>query len=261
MMSDRRSRTALELLVDGGEAVARVRVASIVVACAAVIKVGTIEALVSYTVNHLVTAIALGSVSEVAASREKSLLGERKASAIDSRLEVMGRVMAVVIAHVACEAKVKVIALETSDKVAVWEGNDTGIACAVQLGQSIHVVVESFRSFLGRLSLGLGCRRSGALRGGSKSLGGAADDLAILDEPLDQPVAVAKTGTAVFDTSLAEIKVTTITHAAMVVNVVHDSIASVAEDGPWSSRHVDRLGNTQGESVWQTLSSSVCSKV
>ena len=43
-------------------------VTSILMALAAVVKVRAVEALVAYTINHVVTAIADGSVSEVAAS-------------------------------------------------------------------------------------------------------------------------------------------------------------------------------------------------
>jgi hypothetical protein len=130
MVRDRRGRTTLELLIDGGEAVTRMSVTSILVALAAVVKVRAVEALVTHTVNHVVTTIADGSVSEVAASGKKSLLGEGEGSVIGGRLEVMSRVMAVRVEHVAVQAKIIVITLDASNKVAVGKGHNTSIASA-----------------------------------------------------------------------------------------------------------------------------------
>lgn len=74
---------------------------------------------------------------------------------------------------------------------------------------------------------GLGLRRSGP---GCNSLGGAGDDLAISHEALDQPVALALADHAGSDTSLAEVIVTIITGAAVVVLVWDDVLAVVAVD-------------------------------
>jgi O-methyltransferase involved in polyketide biosynthesis len=118
------------VLVDSSEAVTRVSVTSILVALAAVVKVRAVEALVAHTMNHLVATIADGSVSKVAASGKKSLLGEGEGSTIDGRFEVMSRVMAMRVKHVAVQAEVVVITLDARDKVAVGKGHDTGIASA-----------------------------------------------------------------------------------------------------------------------------------
>ena len=130
MVRDGRCRTALEVLVDGSEAVS---VTSILVAFAAVVKVRTVETLVSHAMDHLVAAVADSSVSEVAAGREKSLLSKRKICTVDSRLEVMAGVVTVGIQCVAVQAEVIIIALDACDKVAVGERNDTGVAGAHRL--------------------------------------------------------------------------------------------------------------------------------
>jgi len=154
MVGNGRGRTALELLVDGGEAVTRVSVTSILVALAAVVKVRAVEALVAHTMNHLVTTIADGGVSKVAASGKKSLLGEGEGSTIDGRFEVVSRVMAVCVEHVAAQAKVVVVTLDARDEVVVRKGHDTGIASAGRLGQGLDVVGESSRDFLDSIRLG-----------------------------------------------------------------------------------------------------------
>lgn len=133
MVRDGRCRTALEVLVDGSEAVAGVSVTSILVAFAAVVKVRTVETLVSHTMDHLVAAVADSSVSEVAAGREESLLSKRKICTVDSRLEVMAGVVTVGIQCVAVQAEVIIITLDACDKVAVGERNDTGVASAHRL--------------------------------------------------------------------------------------------------------------------------------
>jgi len=47
-------------------------------------------------------------------------------------------------------------------------------------------------------------------------------------------VTISEAGGALLDAGLTEIVVATFAGAAMIVSVVHDLIASVAEDGPWS---------------------------
>ena len=76
VVGDGRGRTTLELLIDGGEAVTRMSVTSVLVAFAAIVKIRAVEALVAHTVDHLVTTITDGSVSEVAASGQKGLLSK-----------------------------------------------------------------------------------------------------------------------------------------------------------------------------------------
>ena len=245
MVGNGGGRTSLELLIDGGEAVTRVGVTSILVALAAVVKVRTVEALVAHTMNHLVAPIADGRVSEVATSGKKSLLGEGESSTINGRLEVVSRVMAVCVEHVAAQAKVVVVTLDASDEFVVRKGHDTGIASAGRLGQGLDVVGEGSRDFLDSVGLGRRCRRrsrcGGCSRLGSNALSGTADKLAILNGALDQPVTFSQAGSTLLNAGLAEIVVTAFAGAAMIVSVVHDLIASVTEDGPWA------LGN---EGCW-----------
>lgn len=97
---------------------------------------------------------------------------------------------------------------------------------------------------------------------GSKAFRGTADDLAILNRALDQPVTITKTGGTVGDASLAKVKVTTITDSAMVMHVAHNSIARVAEDRPWASGDLlNGLGHTQRQDMLDTLDSCVCGEV
>ena len=61
-----------------------------------------------------------------------------------------------------------------------------------------------------------------------KCLSGASDNLAILDETLDHPVTLAATQNAVINAALAQIVVTVITGAAMVVLVRYWPVTIVA---------------------------------
>jgi hypothetical protein len=163
-------------------------------------------------------------------------LGEREGSTVDSRLEVMTRVMAVRVKHVAAQAKVVVVTLNARDKVVVRESHDTSIASAGRLGEGLDVVGEGARDILDSLGLGRGCRCrcSGHLGLGSNTLCSTADKLAVLNTALDQPVTFSEAGGTLLDASLAEIVVTAFAGAAVVVSVVHNLIASIAEDSPWS---------------------------
>jgi len=86
-------------------------------------------------------------------------------------------------------------------------------------------------------SLGLGERRNLWLR--CNGLGGAVDDLSILNKTLDHPVSITFTENTVIDTCLTEIKVAIITNAAVVM-LIWDGIAAVVavdrEDAHTGSR-------------------------
>ena len=62
-------------------------------------------------------------------------------------------------------------------------------------------------------------------------LGRAIDDLACLDESLDQPVIPTVAQATFIDTVLAQIEVTTLTDAAMPVSIRYRLVAIVAADG------------------------------
>jgi hypothetical protein len=77
-------------------------------------------------------------------------------------------------------------------------------------------------------SLGFGRRRLWLWR---KSLGCAIDNLSVLDETLDHPVVLTLAGNAILDTILAEIEVTIITSAAVIMFVGDSRFAVVAVNG------------------------------
>ena len=61
-------------------------------------------------------------------------------------------------------------------------------------------------------------------------LSGAVNNLSVLDETLDQPVILASTNDATTNTALAEIKISIIADAAMIVNIWNRVIAVIAID-------------------------------
>jgi hypothetical protein len=60
------------------------------------------------------------------------------------------------------------------------------------------------------------------------SLGCAIDNLAILDEPLNQPVAFTSTEDPKIDTCLAQVEIPVVTNATMVVDIWNRLVAVVA---------------------------------
>lgn len=64
------------------------------------------------------------------------------------------------------------------------------------------------------------------------SLSSAADDIAILDESFDKPVALVATDEASVDARLAKIVVSTVTGGAMVMSIRHRIITSVTANLP-----------------------------
>jgi len=80
----------------------------------------------------------------------------------------------------------------------------------------------------------------------SKSLGSAVDNKSVLYEALDKPVRVAGTDLTIDYAVFAKIKITIITDAAVIMDVVHRLVASIAvylptcghNRGNWSLRHL-----------------------
>ena len=91
--------------------------ASIGVACRAEVPIWAIEALVSNTVDVLVTSIADSIVTNVA-TRSKEILGNKlKVGFLNSRLEGMLWVVAMLHSDVAIKAQIKVWASSAGNKV------------------------------------------------------------------------------------------------------------------------------------------------
>ena len=74
-----------------------------------------------------------------------------------------------------------------------------------------------------------------------------------MDGALDQPVAFPEAGGALLNASLTKIIVATLAGAAMIVSVVHDLVASIAEDSPWSFGDVGWLSNTERQVMFGAL--------
>ena len=97
----------------------RVSVTSVLDTLAAVVKVRALEALVTHTKDTLVTAVAQSVMPQVTTGRKKSLFGKRELNTVNSRLEVVARVVAVLQSGVAAKTKIVVIALHASDKLTI----------------------------------------------------------------------------------------------------------------------------------------------
>lgn len=70
------------------------------------------------------------------------------------------------------------------------------------------------------------------------SLSGAVNDLSVLHDALEKPMVLTLADNSIVDASLAEIKVTILASAAVVVNIRDGSVAVVAVNG----EHADSLG-------------------
>jgi len=76
---------------------------------------------------------------------------------------------------------------------------------------------------------------------GSYGLSRAVDNLAIFDESLDQPMILEITQNTLFNTGLAEIKISIITDAAVPVSIRYTRITVVAADSECYSRSSESL--------------------
>jgi hypothetical protein len=223
-------------LIDRYEAVTGVNELGVLETVRAVIPVWAIQALVADTVNELVAAIADSVVTNIPAGIAQEIRQSRKHSLGCGRLEGMARMVTMLIANMASQAKVVIITRDAGDELLLGEHGDTAVTGASGLlfvGNRLLLIGESSRNILllGLLGLDFGC----------DALGSAVDDTAILDEALDHPVSASGAVNTVVDTSRAKVVIATIAYAAMEVLVLHGLVAVVAIDNPRGA-YIARLG-------------------
>jgi hypothetical protein len=134
-------------------------------------------------------------------------------------------VMAVLKTNMARNAQVIVLARGAGNEAILWEFLDARVAGAGRCGL-LRLLNES----------GLGLV---VLAARSNSLGGAVDDLAVLDETLNHPVILTAAVDAAIDAFLAKVKIALVTGAAVVMLIWDRKVAVVAVDrvgaGNWAS--------------------------
>lgn len=177
----------------------------------------------SDTVDVLVTSITDGVVASVAAWGKQSLGDEVKLCIRNSWNKGVLGVVTMLHAHMARNAEIVVITGGASYEVLFCEICNR---CQQILKSFKRVLKPTFNTRIasaGRCSSlrllrlhksSLGCRESGL---GRNSLSGAVDDLPILHETLYHPVSIATAEDTIINTILAEIKVTVIASAAVIV--------------------------------------------
>jgi hypothetical protein len=172
----------------------------------------------------------------------------------------MAWVVTVLVADMAVEAQVVVLARGACDKELLGENVDAAVAGASRLltVYRLLLVRESTGDFLWLLGLGLGPRLDLwlGLDLGRDTLGGAVDNTAVLDKALDHPVARARAVNTWVDARRAQVVVATIADTAMEVLVVHGVVAVVAVHDP-STGVLDGLGAECKVSIVRSASNVV----
>jgi hypothetical protein len=172
----------------------------------------------------------------------------------------MAWVVTVLVADMAVEAQVVVLARGACDKELLGENVDAAVAGASRLltVYRLLLVRESTRDFLWLLGLGLGLRLDLwlGLDLGRDTLGGAVDNTAVLDKALDHPVARARAVNTWIDARRAQVVVATVADTAMEVLVVHGVVAVVAVHDP-STGVLDGLGAKCKVSIVRSASNVV----
>jgi hypothetical protein len=120
----------IERFVDRHESVAGVDKASIGDASSTEVPIWAVEALVTDTINVLITSITDSIVTSVTTWSEKNLGNEIKARILNSIFKCVLRVVTMLHTNVASNAKVKVGACSASDKVLLGEFLNARIASA-----------------------------------------------------------------------------------------------------------------------------------
>lgn len=265
-MSDCRRALVSDWLVESGEAVTWVGLASILDTVIAVIPVWAIQALVTHAVDLLVTAIANRVVADIAASSKLCLCRKWENSVLRGWLECMSWMVAMLVSCVTLDAQVEVVTSGTSDELALGEDDYAAVARAGRnvrfFGQSLGLVSEGTRHLRHHSWRWLDKIRDRHDLAWGDTLSGAVDDLAVLDRTLDEPVTLSRAQLAIVDTLLAQVVVTIIADAAVVVLVLHGFVALIAVDSPgmcvngswtgwfsWTEDERHRLGGWNGHAV------------
>lgn len=165
-----------------------------------------------------------------------------------SALKSMAGMMAVLVDDMARHAEVIVITRSAMDELALREDCAKASVPLHNRKQAnrkltFHARVAGASSLLGlwRLNLllfGESTRHrhllgSFGLRLRANPLGSAGEGHTVLDEALDEPMALARAVNTRSDASLTEVVVAVIADAAVIVCVGRRLVASVAIDGPW----------------------------
>jgi hypothetical protein len=211
----RQSLDIIERFVDGNESMARMNETGIGNASRAEIPIWAIETFVTNTIDILVTPITNSIVSSVTARSEEGLRNHVKIDILNGRSKSVLGVVAMFQTNVAWDAQIVIITGSASDEILFGQFLNARVAGA---GSNIDLGLFNESS--------LGSRESLWLNG----LSGASDDLAILNITLNHPMPLATTENTVFNAAWAEIEITIITSAAVIVFICDGIGAVVAID-------------------------------
>lgn len=165
-------------LIDWNESMTWMNKACINNASRAIIPVWAIKAFMTDAINILVTTIANGLMGTVAARLEECPSKGVQSDGFDRRFKYMFGVMAMLKFDVTRNAKVKVLAIGTSNKVGIWKFLNAAIASS---SGNFFWFFDSYQSSL-RLSV---------WHSWCESLCDASDHFSVLDKSFDHPVTFA----------------------------------------------------------------------
>jgi hypothetical protein len=191
--------------------------------------------------TYPIAAVAKSGMTDIASNATEILSIERKLGVIGGRLELVGRMVAMLALLEAWNAEIVVRAGGASDEAILGEYFDATVAGTRRRRNVVLCLL-----FLG----GKGARHLllGSEHGpGGNSFSGAVDDLAVLQIALDEPMGVVLAVTTIVAAGGADIIVSIIADIAMIVLVQHDLVANVAVDGPRAGgarRKARRTGKT-----------------
>jgi hypothetical protein len=230
-------------LIDRHKAMARVDELCVLYAIGAVVPVWAIQALVAHTVDELVAAITYGRVAHIPARVAEEVSESGHDSLCGGSLEGVARMVTMLIIDMALHAQIVVITIDAGNEFLLWKDPDTAVASA-------GWILDVHNGQDGLFLISIGSRNSTSLLGwdfgnrlgfGWHPLCGAVDNIAILHEALDHPVAIAGAVYARIDTSGAKVVVSVVTNAAVEVLILHGLVAVITVYHPSSAARAARL--------------------
>jgi len=226
----------LEGVINRGESMTRVDEVAVLRAAQTVVPVGAVQALVSDSLDLVLTAIANGTVLLVATRGKAASHLRLKASSLNGGDEAVLGVVAVTVLGEACPAEIIVVAGGAVDELDLGQLLDAAVACPH--AREKHAVENGNDTLLGqrgrrgkRCGSGSYSWSRSSLRLGCQAFRRAVDNDAVVNAPLDKPVLRVIAHLTLVDALQAEVVVAIVASRAVEMGSFDHLVTPVAAHG------------------------------
>lgn len=180
------------------------------------------------TVDSIVAAITESSVTGITSRTAEEASVGRHDGLVGSTLEAVSGMMTMLAILETRDAEIVIWAVEAGDKLFLGEDLDAAVASTSRGLRHIGRLFFNLLLFVVKRTWHL--LWHGELWTSLDSLSSTVDELAILENALDEPVTTVLAMLAGVDASRADVVITLVADVAVIVLVQHDLVAGIAVD-------------------------------